>query len=79
MIGDLSANGSLALFVFGAGVFVGLIPGFATAWLLVRRAETRAQKLLSTSQLYAKTPPTDYDSFQIPTIQSERQPDGCGF
>jgi hypothetical protein len=79
MMGDLSANAQLALFVFGAGVFVGLLPGFSIAWFLIRCAEKRTNKLLSTSQLYAKQPPTDYDSFQIPGTYSERQPDGCGF
>jgi len=77
MIGDLSVNAKLALFVFGAGIFVGLLPGLIVAWFTLKRAETRAQKLLSTSQLYAKTPPTD--AFQIPETYAERQPDGCGF
>ena len=76
MLKDLTANGQLALAIFVAGIFVGLLPGLAAAWFFICRAEKRTQKLLSTSQLYAKAPPTDYDSFQIPSVQ---QPDGCGF
>lgn len=36
-IGDLSANGKLALFVLGVGVFFGLLPGFLFAWWYERK------------------------------------------
>jgi hypothetical protein len=72
MIGDLTVNAKLALFVFGAGIFVGLLPGLTIAWFTLKRAEARALKLLTSSQVYRKAPPIDF-------VQSERQPDGCGF
>jgi hypothetical protein len=53
MINDLSTNAKLAWFIFGSGVFLGLLPGFCFAYFIIRRAEIRFTKLLQSKVLKA--------------------------
>lgn len=44
-IGDLSVNGKLALFVFGAGGILGLLVGLLISYLVIGSAEKKHRRL----------------------------------
>ena len=47
ILGDLSANAKLVLFLFGAGGFLGLVTGLSTAYFLLSASERKLNRLRS--------------------------------